>query len=230
MGFLAPWFLAGVGGCRPAGLAAPAQEASHHSSAVQFAHVLRASHAKLHQAPPPAVSAAARAAHCCSCLLALAFAAPFIRTAPAGGDPGPQARWCWPSTIRSACVRATGCNAPRKRPPRAWQIASRGPRAGDGVRRRSTHDERRHASDVTSLRAGIRAIQPTDDRGSVAELSHALTSLAQSAGMPVEAHLFSDMQKSSHAVEFCRPRGWLKGYVLVPHPVAGGPTCTRRKR
>ncbi|HXI42806.1 MAG TPA: BatA domain-containing protein [Bryobacteraceae bacterium] len=53
------------------------------------------------------------------------------------------------------------------------------------------------SNDVSGLRGEIRAIQPSDERGSYAELVRVLRSLAQSANMPVEAHLFSDMQKSS---------------------------------
>jgi len=53
------------------------------------------------------------------------------------------------------------------------------------------------STDGNSLRAEIRAIQPSDDRGSYAEVVRVLRSLGQSTHMPVEAHLFSDMQKSS---------------------------------
>ena len=59
-----------------AGLAAPAQETQDHAPAVQLADVLRAAHAELHQAPPPALPAAVRAAHRCS-----------------------SCCWCWPSRI-----------------------------------------------------------------------------------------------------------------------------------
>jgi hypothetical protein len=67
--------------------------------------------------------------------------------------------------------------------------------------------------------AAIRTIQPTDTRSSYAELSRALRSIAQSARMPVDAHLFSDMQKSSLPANFADLR--LGDSVrLVPHPVA----------
>ena len=62
MGFLTPWFLAGRGRRRAAGLAAPAAKAQEHAAAVQLADVLRAAHAELHQASPPAVPGAVRAA------------------------------------------------------------------------------------------------------------------------------------------------------------------------
>lgn len=74
-------------------------------------------------------------------------------------------------------------------------------------------------SDVSGLRGEIRAIAPTDDRGSHAEVAHALKSLAQSSGMPVEAHLFSDMQKSSMPPSFTDLELG-QGVRLVPHPIA----------
>src|SRR5690348_1629187 len=42
------------------------------------------------------------------------------------------------------------------------------------------------STDATDLRAQIRAIQPSDDRSSYAELAHVLRSLQQSSKMPVE--------------------------------------------
>jgi hypothetical protein len=65
----------------------------------------------------------------------------------------------------------------------------------------------------------IEAIEPTDSRSSYAELSRALRSIAQSARMPVEAHLFSDMQKSSLPANFTDLR--LGDSVrLIAHAVA----------
>src|SRR5580658_3680680 len=67
--------------------------------------------------------------------------------------------------------------------------------------------------------AAFQLIEPTDTRSSYAELSRALRSIAQSARMPVEAHLFSDMQKSSLPATFADLR--LGDSVrLIPHPVA----------
>ena len=67
--------------------------------------------------------------------------------------------------------------------------------------------------------AAIQTIEPTDTRSSYAELSRALRSIAQSARMPVEAHLFSDMQKSSLPANFADLR--LGDSVrLIAHPVA----------
>jgi hypothetical protein len=74
------------------------------------------------------------------------------------------------------------------------------------------------SGDPNGLRAEIRAIQPSDDRGSYAELARVLRSLAQSANMPVESHLFSDMQKSSMPPGFA-DLALGPGIRLVTHPV-----------
>ena len=67
--------------------------------------------------------------------------------------------------------------------------------------------------------AAIQTIEPSDTRSSYAELSRALRSIAQSAQMPVEAHLFSDMQKSSLPANFADLRLG-DGVTLLAHPVA----------
>jgi hypothetical protein len=74
-------------------------------------------------------------------------------------------------------------------------------------------------SDIPTLRGAIQAIQPTDARGSYAELARSLRSIAQSAHMPVETHLFSDMQKSSWPSNFTDAR-LAEGTNLVFHPAA----------
>lgn len=73
-------------------------------------------------------------------------------------------------------------------------------------------------SDAAALRSAVQAIQPSDGRGSYAELARALRSIAQSARMPVEAHLFSDLQKSSWPSNFADTR-LADGVKLVMHPV-----------
>ena len=74
-------------------------------------------------------------------------------------------------------------------------------------------------TDVFSLRAEIHAIQPSDDHSSYAELAHALRSLTLSSKMPVEGHLFSDMQQSSMPASFADVTLG-DNVTLVPHPVA----------
>src|SRR3979411_2559404 len=74
-------------------------------------------------------------------------------------------------------------------------------------------------TDIPTIRGAIQAVQPTDARGSYAELPRSLRSIAQSAHMPVEAHLFSDMQKSSWPSNFTDARLG-EGTRLVFHPAA----------
>jgi hypothetical protein len=74
------------------------------------------------------------------------------------------------------------------------------------------------SNDTAAMRGEILAIQPSDDRSSYAELTHVLRSLAQSSKMPVEGHLFSDMQVSSMPPSFSDLQ--LGDNVsLIPHAV-----------
>src|SRR5205809_7486324 len=77
-------------------------------------------------------------------------------------------------------------------------------------------------SDSETLRAAIHSIRESDDRSSFAELARALRSLAQSARMPVEARLFSDMQKTSLPSSFADLRLGER-VKLVPHQIASQP-------
>ena len=56
--------------------------------------------------------------------------------------------------------------------------------------------------DPAGLRAAVDGIEPSDSRGSFGELARALHSLAESARVPVELHLFSDMQKANMPANF----------------------------
>ncbi|MBI3472438.1 MAG: BatA domain-containing protein [Candidatus Solibacter usitatus] len=73
-------------------------------------------------------------------------------------------------------------------------------------------------ADLNTLRAAVQAVPPSDGLGSYVELARALRSIAQAARIPVEAHLFSDMQKSSWPPNFADTR--LGDQVkLILHPV-----------
>jgi len=74
-----------------------------------------------------------------------------------------------------------------------------------------------------ALRAAIRTIEPTDSRGSYAELTRALRSIAKSSAVPLEVHLFSDMQKSSLTSGFS-DLALAASTRLVLHPVADSQT------
>jgi len=73
--------------------------------------------------------------------------------------------------------------------------------------------------DHQSLNAGVDAIQAGDDRTSFAELSRAVRSIAQSMKLPLKVHLYSDMQKTGMPANFNDLR--LNAEVrLEPHPLA----------
>jgi hypothetical protein len=72
--------------------------------------------------------------------------------------------------------------------------------------------------DAGALRAAIQTVQPGDTRGSYAELSRAVRSIAQSAKVPVELHLIGDLQASGMPANFADLRLG-DGVRLIPHPV-----------
>src|SRR6266853_973153 len=51
--------------------------------------------------------------------------------------------------------------------------------------------------DIGELRAAVAAIQPSDSRASFGELARYLRTLNENTKTPIEAHLFSDLQKSA---------------------------------
>jgi hypothetical protein len=73
--------------------------------------------------------------------------------------------------------------------------------------------------DHPSLEAAIDSIEPSDARGSFAELARSLRSIAQAANVPLVAHVYSDMQQSGMPINFNDLR--LSAAVrLAAHPVA----------
>jgi len=57
-------------------------------------------------------------------------------------------------------------------------------------------------TDVAALRGAVQAITQGDSRSSFAELARGLRAVAQASQLPLEIHLFSDMQKSSAPISF----------------------------
>ena len=73
--------------------------------------------------------------------------------------------------------------------------------------------------DPDALKSAIQSIQPSDEQSSYGELARALRTIEQSARMPLEVHFASDMQKSSLPPAFADLR--LNGETnLVFHSVA----------
>jgi hypothetical protein len=148
-------------------------------------------------------------------LLALAFARPFLQSRLAALAGGPKLTVL--AIDNSFSMRQDDRLARAKR--EAAQVAAK-LGAGDKLQVLAFGSQVHVMGDSA---AAIQPIEPTDTRSSYAELSRALRSIAQtgaqSARMPVEAHLFSDMQKSSLPANFADLR--LGDSVrLVAHPVA----------
>lgn len=92
-------------------------------------------------------------------------------------------------------------------------------------------------TEVAEAKAALEGIQPSDARSSYGELSRFLRTAAQNSRLPVEAHLFSDMQKTSlppgfidlrladntklvlHAVAEKREPNWTVESVTAPRVV-----------
>ncbi len=77
--------------------------------------------------------------------------------------------------------------------------------------------------DHSALNAGIAAIEPTDARTSYGELARSLRSIAQSLKLPLDVHLYSDMQQSGMPPNFndLRLNAALR---LETHPLAASST------
>src|ERR1700678_3654357 len=56
--------------------------------------------------------------------------------------------------------------------------------------------------DSAALRSAVESIQPGDSRANLGELAHGVLALVESVRMPVELHLFSDMQKTGMPANF----------------------------
>jgi hypothetical protein len=56
--------------------------------------------------------------------------------------------------------------------------------------------------DQSALRAAVQAIEPGDGHGNFGELARAVRALAESVHMPIELHVFSDMQRGDLASPF----------------------------
>ena len=74
------------------------------------------------------------------------------------------------------------------------------------------------SQDAGALRAAVESLQPGDSHGNLGELARSLRSLAESIPMPIELHLFSDMQKSAMPASFSE-LALPANISLVLHPV-----------
>jgi hypothetical protein len=215
MGFLAPWALAGI-----AAVGLPVWLhllRKHKTTPLPFASLMfferRTQSSIKHRRLQYLLLLALRAA--VIALLAFAFARPFLQSRLAALAGGPKLTVL--AIDNSFSMRDDDHLARAKRD--AAQVAS-------SLRDQDKLEVLAFGSQVHVMGdspAAIQAIEPTDTRSSYAELSRALRSIAQTgaqaARMPVEAHLFSDMQKSSLPANFADLRLG-DGVRLIAHPVA----------
>jgi hypothetical protein len=212
MGFLAPWALAGI-----AAVTLPVWLhllRKHKTTPLPFASLMfferRTQSSIKHRRLQYLVLLALRAA--VLALLALAFARPFLQSrSGAWAAGGPKLTVL--AIDQSFSMRQGDRLERAKR--EAMQVASQ-LRPGDKLAVLAFGSQLQVLGDSPAV---IQTIEATDTRSSYVELARSLRTIAQSAGMPVEAHLFSDMQKSSLPANFADLR-LPDGVRLVAHPVA----------
>ncbi len=218
MGFLSPWFLAGL-----AALALPV-----------YIHLLRQ-----HRAQPLPFSSlmfferslqssvrrrrlrylllfALRAL--LVALLALAFANPYVKKPVAAA--GAESRLTVIAVDNSFSMRVSGRLEKAKADAQAV-IAGLPPGAlaqvvsfGSGVNVLT-----QPVADRSELQAAAASIEHSDSRTSYAELARALRALGASAGRPLDVHLFSDMQRSGLPASFAELE-LPEGAKMTAHPAA----------
>jgi hypothetical protein len=217
VGFLAPWFLAGVLAVGlPIWLHLLKQ---HKTTPLPFSSLMffeqRTQSSIKHRRLKYLLLLALRVA--LLILLALAFASPFIHTSGAAAAGGKKLIVL---AVDNSYSMRQGNRLDRAKEQAVQALpAVRGEDRGLALAFGSAvHLMNEATNDVPTLRGAIQAIQPTDTRGSYAELARSLRSISQSAHMPVEAHVFSDMQKSSWPSNFADAR-LAEGTKLVFHPV-----------
>ena len=196
MGFLAPWFLAGL-----AALSLPLWLhllKQHRNDPIRFSSLKlmerRPQSSVKHRRLKYLMLLALRLA--LLALLALAFANPFIRRSPSAIASG--TKLVIVAVDRSFSMRAGDALERAKREARAV-INSLGTGDRGQVIALSGRTEllTQAIQEKPELLGAIQTIEAGDGRGSLGELSRTLRSLAEAAKRPVEVHFFSDLQKSS---------------------------------
>jgi hypothetical protein len=154
-------------------------------------------------------------------LLALMFAQPFLRrdAASAGTD-----RHVVLAVDRSLSMRAA--NGLEKARQQALAVAGGlGTRSaqvmelGPGVRLLT-----QPVRDAAEIKAAVSAIQPGDGRAAYAELARAVKTISDSVRVPVELHLFTDLQRTAAPTAFSE-LALPPGTDLRIHPVSAASTA-----
>jgi hypothetical protein len=216
MGFLAPWALAGL-----AAVTLPVWLhllRKHKTTPLPFSSLMfferRTQSSIKHRRLQYLLLLALRAA--VLALLALAFARPFLQSRSGA----------WAAGGRKLMVLAIDQSFSMRQGDRLERAKREAMQVASQLRPEDKLEVLAFGSQVQVLGdspASIQTIEPTDTRSSYVELARSLRTIAQSgaqsAGMPVEAHLFSDMQKSSLPANFADLR-LPDGVRLVAHPAA----------
>jgi hypothetical protein len=211
MGFLGPWFLAGLAAV---GLPVWLHLLRRHrstprlfSSLMFFEQRTQSSvkHRRLHYILLFALRTALLI------LIALAFANPYLRTAT---PPGATSGGLLVLAIDQSLSMREGDRMGRAKREALARLAP-GRRTQVIAFANEAHLLNQPTSDPATLRGAIEAIQPTDSRGSYGELVRTLRVLA--GREPLDVHLFSDLQKSSMPPAFADLK-LPSGASLTLHP------------
>ena len=217
MGFLAPWFLAGV-----AAIGLPFwihllrqyRSTPHPFSSLMFFERRTQSSIK-HRRLRYLLLLSLRVA--LLILMALAFANPFVtRTSASGGG-----RKMLVIAVDNSFSMRYGNHLDRAKQEALSAVSKLNPGEKGQVLAVGSHIHflTQPVEDPDALKSAIQAIQPSDEQSSYGELARALRTIEQSARMPLEVHFASDMQKSSLPPAFADLR--LNGDTnLVFHSVA----------
>ncbi|MFB3778112.1 MAG: BatA domain-containing protein [Bryobacteraceae bacterium] len=209
MGFASPWFLGGL-----VALALPVYFhllKKHRSTPLPFSSLMfferRMQSSIQHRRLQYLLLFALRAA--LLILLVLAFAGPYLTGGPAVSAGG---RKLLVLAIDNSFSMRQGGHLDRAKREALQAVAglAGGDRAQVVAFARQVQIMGELAADQAALRAAVSAIAPSDSRSSYGDLVRALRGVAQSSQLPVEVHLYSDLQKSSMPagfVELAMPPG-----------------------
>lgn len=78
-------------------------------------------------------------------------------------------------------------------------------------------------ADEAQLRSAIESIQPEDGRANFGELGRSLRAMAETVHVPIDVHLFSDMQRTAMPANFAE-MVMPASATLILHPMANGTT------
>lgn len=219
MGFLSPWFLAGLAA---AGIPLWVHLLRRHKSEpVRFSSLMffepRTQSSIKHRRLRYLLLMSARIA--LFVLLALAFANPYFMERVL---PGASSKKLTMIVLDQSFSMREGTRMERAKQAALNLLANWNP-SGQGIVMGLDSQLRqlnRATSSAEELRAAVRAAQPGDAKSSFGELARAVRSQAETLRSPIEVHLFSDMQKSSMPAAFTDLR-LAEGATLVLHPIGG---------